>query len=278
MKDNLYLPDLITKHGLRRGLSHRTIKTYRQCIKKFFSTCNKHPLEVNKKDIHDYLDNLIQKGAGGNTINVYLNSLRFLYFDVFNKKFMVRIRFSKTPKTLPTVLTKEEVKRLINAIDNTKHKLIVKLLYSAGLRVSELVNLKICDLELDKNYGWVRHGKGDKDRLFIIAKTIKYELISYITDENLTSESWLFEGTKYNHLSVASVKMIIKKAARKAKIAKNVHHHTLRHSFATHLIENEYDVLSVQSLLGHSKADTTMTYLHMASPKMINVKSPIDDL
>lgn len=278
MNQNIYLPDLITKHGLRRGLSHRTIKTYRQCIKRFFSKCHKHPLEVTKKDIHDYLDNLIEKGAGGNTINVYLNALRFLFFDVFNKKLMVRIRFSKTPKTLPTVLTKEEVKRLIDAVDNMKHKLIVKLLYSAGLRVSELVNLKICDLELDKNYGWVRHGKGDKDRLFIIAKAIKDDLINYLKNENLISESWLFEGTKFNHLSVASVQMIIKKAAKKAKISKNVHPHTLRHSFATHLIENEYDVLSVQSLLGHSKADTTMTYLHMASPKMINVKSPLDSL
>ena len=114
--------------------------------------------------------------------------------------------------------------------------------------------------------------------MFIIAKAIKDELVNYLKQENLASESWLFEGTKFNHLSVASVQMIIKKAAKKAKISKNVHPHTLRHSFATHLIENEYDVLSVQSLLGHSKADTTMTYLHMASPKMINVKSPLDTL
>ncbi len=191
---------------------------------------------------------------------------------------MVNIRYSKTPKTVPTVLSKEEVMRLIEAIKNPKHRLMAKLIYSAGLRVSELVHLKAKDLELDKNLGWVRNGKGNKDRLFIIAKSIKHELLDYIKKENLSYDSWIFKGQKQGHLTVKAVQSIIKEAAKKAGIPKNVHPHTLRHSFATHLIENGYDVTSIQSLLGHNSSETTMVYIHAASPKMIAVQSPLDSL
>lgn len=274
----MYLPDLIRKEGLRRGLSHKTIKTYRQCIRKFFTRYKQEPNYITKHDIKEYLDGLIEKGSCGNTINVYLNALRFLYNDILGKKLMVKIRFSKTPKHKPEFLDKDEVKQLFEAIDNPKHKLAVMLMYSTGLRVSELVNLRVKDFEFQNNYGWVRGGKGNKDRLFIIAESLKAQLMNYITQNNLAHESWLFEGNNYNHLSVASIQQIIKKAARTAKIKKNVHPHTLRHSFATHLISNGYDGMSVQSLLGHASLETTMTYLHMASPKMIHVKSPLDEL
>ena len=263
---------------MRRGLSHRTIKTYNDCVRKFFSVCRKQPNEVKKQDIKDFLDKLIEKHRAGNTLNVYLNALNFFYSGVLNRKLMVNIRYSKTPKTLPTVLTKEEVIRLIEAIRNPKHKLMAKLIYSAGLRVSELVHLKRKDLELDRNLGWVRKGKGNKDRLFIIARKIKYELSDYIAKENIYYDSWLFKGQKQGHLSVKAVQWIIKRAAKNAKIAKNVHPHTLRHSFATHLIENGYDVASIQSLLGHNSSETTMVYVHAASPKMIGVESPLDNL
>lgn len=274
----MYIPDLIRKEGLRRGLSSKTIKTYNHCVRRFFSKCPNDPKEVKKHDVKDFLDKLIEKGAGGNTINVYLNALKFFYGQVLNRKLMVCIRYSKTPKTLPTVLTKEEVTKLISAIENPKHSLMVKLIYSAGLRVSELVHLKAKDLELDKNHGWVRKGKGNKDRLFIIAKSIKYELLDCIEKENLSYDSWLFKGQKRGHLTVKTVQCIIKKAAKEAKIKKNVHPHTLRHSFATHLVENGYDILSIQSLLGHANAETTMVYVHTASPKMIAVQSPLDSL
>lgn len=154
---------------------------------------------------------------------------------------------------------------------------MIKLLYSAGLRVSELINLRVRDLEFDRNYGWVRHGKGNKDRRFIIALSLKEELLGYIEQECLGQDSWLFMS--YNgHMSARSVQEIIKRAAKIAGIHKRVHPHTLRHSYATHLIENGYDVVSVQSLLGHNSAETTMVYVHMASPNLINVRSPLDSL
>lgn len=274
----MYIPELIRKAGLRRGLSHRTIKAYNDCARKFFSVCRKQPNEVKKQDIKDFLDKLIERHRAGNTINVYLNALNFFYREVMNRRLMVNIRYSKTPKTIPIVLSKEEIIRLMEAIKNPKHRLIAKLIYSAGLRVSELVHLKVKDLELDKNLGWVRNGKGNKDRLFIIAKSIRDELVDYMAKENIPYESWLFKGQKQWHLTVKAVQNIIKDAAKKAKIPKNVHTHTLRHSFATHLVENGYDVASIQSLLGHNSSETTMVYIHAASPKMIAVQSPLDSL
>ncbi|MAG91829.1 hypothetical protein CMO83_04080 [Candidatus Woesearchaeota archaeon] len=271
------IPELIRKTGLRRGLSPRTIKTYDHCVGTFFKECNKEPKEVKKKDVIDFLDKLIEKNSAGSTLNVYLNALNFFYREILNRKLMIGIRYSKTPKKLPIVLTKDEIKKLIYSISNSKHKLIVKLMYSTGLRVSELVNLKVKDLEFDKNYGWVRKGKGSKDRLFIIANNLKEELKHFISNKEINHESYLFKGFK-NHLSVMSVYRIIKSAAKLSKIQKNVHPHTLRHSFATHLVEDGYDATSVQPLMGHNSVQTTLMYLHIASPSMISVKSPLDSL
>jgi site-specific recombinase XerD len=155
---------------------------------------------------------------------------------------------------------------------------MVRLMYSSGLRVSELVNLRVRDFEFDKGYGWVRKGKGNKDRLFVLSEMIKQELLGFIQEQGLGFDSWVFEGVKYGHLTTRTVYEIVKRASVKAGLGKRVHPHTLRHSFATHLIENGYDVVRVQSLLGHNSVDTTMVYVHMASPELLGVTSPYDSL
>ena len=267
----------IKKECLRRKLSIRTMKSYTYCVKKFLIYCKKEPKSISKQDIKDYLNILISRNKSGSTINVYLNALKFLIEEVLNRNFNVKIKYSKVPKTLPIVLTQEEIYKLINEIKNSKHKLMVKLMYSSGLRVNELVNLRVMDLDFNSNYGWGRHGKGNKDRLFIIADTLKPDLMRYIGENNLEHDSWLFNS--YNgHISVRTIQVIVKKAAKKAKIPKNVHCHTLRHSFATHIIQDGNDIVSLQTLLGHNSAETTMRYVHMVSPKLINVRSPLDNL
>jgi len=273
------IPDLIRKEGLRRGLSIRTIKTYSNCVSKFLRYYrNKDVKKITKKDVKNYIDKLIEKKAAGNTVNVYLNSIKFLMEKILGRRLMYKIKFSKVPKRLPTVLTKEEVKNLFNTIENKKHKLMIELMYSAGLRVSELTHLRVKDFEFSKNYGWVRKGKGSKDRLFIIAEKLNKELQEFIKNNNLNYDSYLFKGNKNRHISKESINIIIKKAAKKAKIEKNVHCHTLRHSFATHLIENGYSINDLQSLLGHNSSETTKMYIHMANPKLINIRSPLDEL
>ena len=270
---------LLRKEALRRGLSLRTINTYCSCLNKFFRICRKDPRELTKKDILDYLDNLIERKAPGNTINVYLNSLKFFYQQVLKKKLTVNLKFQKKRKHLPTFLTREEVNLFFSHIKNKKHLLMVTLLYSAGLRVGELVCLKVKDFDFSNNYGWVRQGKGNKDRMFILSLKLKEELIIWIEDNNLKLNDYLFTGNNnQRHYSTESIQQIIKKAAQSSRIGKNIHPHTLRHSFATHLIQNGNSVFEVQQLLGHNSVNTTMIYLHMASPDLLKIKSPYDKL
>ncbi len=272
------VPELIKKEGLRRGLSPRTIKTYCYCVGRFLNHYKKDVNKITKKDVKDYMDNLIERKNAGNTLNVNLNSIKFFLENILGKRLLYNIKYSKVPKTLPTVLTKEEVIKLFENIKNKKHKLLAELMYSAGLRVNELVNLRVMDFEFEKNYGWVRKGKGNKDRLFIIAEKLNKRLQGFIRENGLNYESYLFKGNKRNHISKETVNSIIKISGKRAGIKKRVHCHTLRHSFATHLIEDGYSVSDVQSLLGHKSLETTMVYVHMASPKMINIKSPLDSL
>ena len=269
--------ELIRKEALRKGLRRETIKTYITTVNKFLRLYYLDPREVTKHNVTKHLENLRKWNRAPSTINVHLNAIKFFYEQVLKKKLTIDIQFTKVRKRLPEFLTKKETADLFAAIPNDKHKLIIKLLYATGMRVSELVNLKVRDFQFDDNYGWIRDGKGGKDRLFIIARKLKSELNSWIAHNKLNNDSWIFPG-QFSHYSTESIRLIIKKAANKAKINKDVHPHTLRHSFATHLIQNGYAVTDVQPLLGHNSINTTMIYLHMASPQLLKIKSPYDSI
>lgn len=276
----VYVPvdieEAVKRECKRRRYSNKTIKTYIYCINRFLKPIEKTLDKISKKDVRLFLEDLSERGMSGNTMNVYHMAIKFLFEDVLKRRMWINIKYSKIPEKLPVVLNKEEVKKLFSVIENPKHKLMIKLMYSTGLRVSELINLRINDIELDKNYGWVRAGKGNKDRLFIIAESLKSEFKVFM-GSNKTNE-WLFVNQKGKKYNIRTPQQIIKNAIKRAKIKKRVSCHTLRHSFATHLIENGYSVLEVQSLLGHKNPETTFVYLHTASPNMIKVKSPLDNL
>lgn len=265
---------LMQKEMFRRRYSHKTIKAYSLCLRRFIKYCKKEPRQFNRSDIKEYLHHLSDNNKSASTMNLYLMAIKFALEEILNKRwYFIKLPYSKVAEKKPVTLTKEEVLILFDAIYNPTQKLMIMLMYSAGLRVSELVKLKVKDLDFEHNLGWVRAGKGNKDRLFIIANSVKSELISHVNA--FEQNSWVFKGRK-GHYTIRSVQVIINEASKKAKLNKSVHPHTLRHSFATHLIENGYDVATVQSLLGHNSSETTMTYVHIASPKMINVKSPLD--
>jgi len=273
------LVELVKKELLRRHYSLKTVESYVFCLRKFLLWCkDKEPRRITKHDIKDYLTMLCEKNLAASTLNLHQQALKFALMNVLNKRFFINLPYSKLPKKLPEVLTQEEVIRLFKAIDNPKHSLMVRLMYSAGLRVSELVNLRVKDFEFDKNYGWVRKGKGNKDRLFVLSEIIKHELVDFIRLNGVGYDSWVFQGRVYGHLTTRTIYAIVKQASLKAGLDKNVHPHTLRHSFATHLIENGYNLVKVQALLGHSSPDTTMVYVHMASPDLLGVMSPYDFL
>lgn len=281
--------EAVKREMLRRRLSRKTISTYLFYIRKFLLFCHKEPREFSKKDCRLFLEMFMGKkfslvakkkaindDISGSTLNVVLNSLRFMMEEVLRKSMRLNIRYSKTPKSLPACLSRDEVRMLIDSITNQKHKMIVSLMYGSGLRVGEVVKLKKEDILLAQDIGWVRHGKGDKDRPFIIPECLKTDIESIISKIN--NCNYLFYGNKKTHISVRTVQVIVKITAIKVGINANIHSHTLRHSFSTHLLESGSDVTVVQSLLGHNEARTTLNYLHVAKPKLISVRSPLDSL
>ncbi|MDD3175634.1 MAG: tyrosine-type recombinase/integrase [Candidatus Nanoarchaeia archaeon] len=273
--------EAMKKEMLRRKLSYKTIHTYIFYVKKFLLFTKDKPIkQISKKDCNEFLNQFMENKLpwskfndeiAGSTLNVALNSIKFLMEEILRKSMRLNIKYSKTPKTLPTCLTKEEVLIFINTITNPKHKLLISLMYGAGLRVSEVTKLKPQDLDITTNVGWVRHGKGNKDRPFIIPKCLTEELKAILQQNPI----YIFPGRK-SHLTTRSVEMIINNITKKLKWKKNIHPHTFRHSFATHLLEQGSDITSVQSLLGHNEARTTLTYLHIVKPELIKIKSPLD--
>lgn len=258
---------------LRRKLSPRTVKTYLQYVKMFLlANKNKHPKEFSKKDVREFLYNMEERDVSGSTLNVAHNSLRFMMIDVLHKACYLKIRYAKTPVRKPEYLTKEEIKKILEIITNEKHNLLVSLMYGSGLRVREVTRLKTRDFSFEENIAWVIGGKGNKDRPFIIPQKIKEQLKQRCKEEKY----WLFPGRK-GSLTIKSVQELVKKAGLKSKIKKHVHPHMFRHSFTTHLLESGLDVTSIQSLLGHIRPETTLGYSHTLKPKMIAIKSPLDN-
>jgi len=261
----------------RIGYSRKTILSYCFWIDKFFKYCNKGPRRVTKKEVMSYLNYLSSKGFSGSTMNICLSAIKFLFEEIMHRNIYLRVKYSRRAKIIPTVLSKEEIRKLFESVENEKHKLMIELMYSAGLRVSELLNLRVKDFEIDAGFGWVRHGKGNKDRFFIVAEGLKKRIKEFVGCKKDNGDCFLFAGNN-GRMSARTVQEIVKSAAKKAAIKKNVHPHTLRHSFATHLVEQGNEITDVKELLGHGSLQTTMMYVHAANPIMFNVKSPFDCL
>ncbi len=208
-----------------------------------------------------------------NTIMLAAASLKFFFTEVLRKEFS-GIPMPKKEKRLPEVLTKDEVRNLIDSTDTVKSRLIVSLLYSTGIRVSELVNLKVEDLNLTEKTGWVRKGKGNKDRLIVMSESLASELKDYLG--NRKENKYIFSKDK--PLTTRNVQKIIKGARHRAGINKKTTPHTLRHSFATHLLEQGIDIRVIQAMLGHSSLSTTQVYTHISSDQLKKVKNPFDNL
>jgi site-specific recombinase XerD len=270
--------EAIRKGGERRRFSPRTIETYQECLEIFFRQNPKPVNEITKKDVREFLENLIENDRAGGTIHVYLNAIKFYFEEILGRNFRLDIKYCKRPTVLPEVLTKEETTQVIGVIKNSKHKLMISLLYGAGLRVSELLNLKVKEINFENKYGFIRHGKGNKDRIFILPDSILLQLRELIKFGNLSVEDFMFLTNRRERYSPRSIAEIIKQSCQIVGIKRRIHPHTMRHSFATHLIQNGNSVNEVQSLLGHKSPETTMIYVHLASPKMLNIKSPLDSL
>ena len=260
-----------------RGFSKRTLDTYFINVRLFLKQLKKDAKNTSEDDIKLYFAELIaNKQLSPRSIAVKKASLKFFYEEVLDKK-IINLKTPKIPKSIPVFLTKEEIKRLFDASSSKKSLLMMKLLYSTGLRVSECVNLKISDLELDEGVGWVRGGKGDKDRAIFFPESLSNELKKYILTLS-ENELHLFPGGHNGHLSTRNIQKIINLAAKKAGISKNVTAHKLRHSFATHNLDKGVDIRIIQELLGHSDLSTTQIYTHVSKEQLKKEKNVLDEL
>ncbi|MFH1399100.1 MAG: site-specific tyrosine recombinase/integron integrase [Candidatus Woesearchaeota archaeon] len=258
-----------------RGFSPRTIKSYIYQNSKFLEYIKKEPRNVAEEDIKAYMAFLISdRGMAPSSVALAKAALKFYFYEVL-KKNIVNIKTPKMFKKLPVILTKEEVKRLIDSASTKKTRLILMLLYASGLRVSEAVSLKYGDLEPDDNFGWVRLGKGGKDRMFLLNDRLVKELNRYSKDN---SGPYIFSNALDEPISPRNVQKIVSKTAKKAGIKKRVTPHTLRHSFATHLLESGVSIRYIQELLGHSNLQTTQIYTKVSTDELRKIKSPLDGL
>ena len=254
-----------------KGFSPLTIKNYCFFVEKFLKFSDKKVEELAEDDVKSYLASMFDTKSKS-TISLAASSIKF-FFSILGKP-MNKISLPKKDKKLPQVLNKEEVKKLLEKSETIKSRLMLSLLYSSGLRVSELVNLKKVDLNLQDKTGWVRKGKGSKDRIFMLSESLCHELKEHC-DKNPEA---VFLFSKDKPLTTRNIQKIIQATAKKANIEKRVTPHTLRHSFATHLLESGVDIRIIQELLGHSSLNTTQLYTHISHEQLRGIKNPLDGL
>ncbi|NTW27277.1 MAG: tyrosine-type recombinase/integrase [Candidatus Moranbacteria bacterium] len=258
-----------------RGFSHRTIESYLLYNRIFLEFIGKNSTAVTNNDIKNYLESIRDKGCANSTLNVALNALKFYYRQVLKRKFFFDIKGAKKSNYLPTILSREEIEKMLLVTKNPKHHFLISLMYSAGLRVSEALEIRMRDFDLDRKMITVRHGKGDKDRCTLLSE----KLVPILSKQLSLKEpgDYLFTGADGKcHLTAESAGKIVKKSAEMSGITKNVSCHTLRHSFATHLLEAGTSIRYIQELLGHSKLETTQIYTKVANTNLQTIKSPLD--
>jgi site-specific recombinase XerD len=262
-----------------RGLSKKTKEEYLFKINLFQNHYKKPASQISEDEIKKFILYLLnEKKHSASTINTYYAALKFLYRKTLKQNWNEEeIPRMKKSRKLPSILSKEEVHSVFNATNNIKHKCILMTVYGSGLRLGEVANLKVSDIDSKGMRIFIRRGKGDKDRYAILSETNLTVLRDYW--KIFRTRDWLFEGkTKGMHISKRAVQDLFKLAAKKAGINKSVSIHTLRHCFATHLLEANVNLFHIKQLLGHSDIKTTTSYLQLVNLKTLNLKSPLDTI
>ncbi|HHV85036.1 MAG TPA: tyrosine-type recombinase/integrase [Petrimonas sp.] len=256
-----------------------SIQNYKSAVGSFLQLAEKkysHPLEITEADIEKYLFWKIEKHRIGTSYQrLIVASIEKFFLSMFNTQLNIKHLYPRTRnKSLPVYLTTREMSRLMNNVTNLKHKCIVQLLYGCGLRLNELLHLKLTDVDSKNKIILIRNAKGGKDRVVMLSPLLLESLKRYY--QVYHPEEYLIEGQGGGVYSEKSVQNIVKNAASKAGIIKKVTPHTLRHSFATHLLENGTDIRYIQELLGHRSVNTTEIYTHITDVAQSKIKSPLD--
>ncbi len=260
-----------------RNLSPRTIQCYTWHVAQFAAFFGRSPEVLGPEQVREFQVYLVQqKKASWDSFNQCVCALKFLYRHTLKVRWHVdQIPFAKKPKKLPTVLGPEEVQRLLSCVDTLRPRLVLTTIYSAGLRIQEALGLK--PQHIDSQRGQIRvNGKGSRERMVPLSPRLLSELREYY--KQVRPQKWLFPSVKSQHkpINPACVQKACQRAVRRAAISKRATPHTLRHSYATGLLEAGVDLLTIQRLLGHSSFSTTLVYLHVRRPHLESIPSPLD--
>lgn len=262
-----------------RNYSKRTIQSYLSAINHFANWLIQEKVTtVNERVVEKYLFELKEnKKRSISAMKQSVAAIKFVFSNVLEQKVpdVLNIRFRKEER-IPVVLSENEVTTILNSVENIKHKSILMTIYSAGIRLNELLSLQVEDVDFDRNLIIVKQGKGRKDRQSVLSKSLKGILFKYL--DKYRPSKYLFEGQSGGKYSASSVQAIMKRAVKKTGIKKHATVHTLRHSFATHLLENGTDIRFIQELLGHKRLETTQIYTHISKVAFERIKSPLDRL
>jgi site-specific recombinase XerD len=263
-----------------RNYSLKTIKAYVSCLRLFIRWIQpRHPREATDQDLRAFVLHLIEREKYAvSTVNQVVNALRLLYVDLYKRPMILgQLPRPKRERKLPVVLSGLDVCNIIDRTRNQKHRVLLMIVYSAGLRVSEAVKLRWEDLDTNRNMIHILGAKGKKDRYTILSPVVTDALDKYRALYH--PSEWLFEGQdREKHLSIRSAEYIFQDAVRRAGIAKDVSIHSLRHAFATHMLEQGTDLRYIQHLLGHQSIKTTEIYSHVSNRTVAKLRSPIEDI
>ncbi|ANS75294.1 integrase [Paenibacillus yonginensis] len=258
------------------GYSSKTIKAYCSQVQRFVQTLPPDVPEISSEAVQKYCLALLANHISHSSVNQTISAIRFYAKYVLNNP-VNEIQYIRPKKqhTLPNVLSENEVKKLLTSITNSKHKAVLYLTYSSGLRVCEVVRLRMADLDTERQTLRVRQGKGRKDRNTLLSRAATNMVQSYIAQ--FQPEEWLFPGQNPGrHVTERTIQKVFEEARRRAGILKKVSIHSLRHSFATHLLEGGTDLRYIQELLGHQSARTTQCYTHVSTKNIQRIQSPLD--
>lgn len=254
--------------------SPKTISSYLATLEKYFSFKKNQPDSLDLTNIKQFLLSLQQKNLTASTRNLYLSAIKFYYHQVVKTPQKIKLKIAKKDSKLPVVLSQAEIKKILAQIINSKHRLLIALSYAAGLRVSEVISLKVQDLDLNQLTIHLKKAKGNRERITIFSQKLKKSL------QNMTAGKsgldFVFASPRGGKLTTRTAQQVFKTALHQANIKKPATFHNLRHSFATHLLENGTDVRYVQELLGHKNIRTTQHYTQVTNPQLKNIKSPLD--
>ena len=264
-----------------KNYSANTLKTYKNWFIIFLNHFpDRKPSTITKYEIMDFLVHYRNSEKWSSTVqNQLINAIKFFYEQLLHQPQQVYdLPRAKKEFRLPAVFSEQELKRIIQSTENLKHRTILCLAYSAGLRVSELVNLKIRDIDTDRMVITLRAAKGKKDRQVMLSPVILELMRAYYIAEREKPKVWLFEGQYGGQYTTRSIEEVIKNSKKKAGVTKKGSIHALRHSFATHLMESGTDLMTIKDLLGHNSLSTTSIYTHVSKKHISKVQSPLDKL